>query len=86
MIEFRENIGDKFKLIRWKYDLNDNCIERREWLDLQTLQSATGRVKIIKYEYDAQNRLIRKIEGDTVTKYYYDCLNRLTRESKGKLR
>ena len=86
LIECRENIGDKFKLIRWKYDLNDNCIERREWLDLQTLQSATGRVKIIKYEYDAQNRLIRKIEGDTVTKYYYDCLNRLTRESKGKLR
>ena len=86
LIESRQQIGDAFKLVRWKYDLNDNCIERREWLDLQTSQSATGRVKIIKYEYDAQNRLIRKIDGDTVTKYFYDCLNRLIRESKGKLK
>ena len=86
LIESRQKIGDAFKLVRWKYDLNDNCIERREWLDLQSVQSATGRVKITKYQYDAQNRLILKIEGDTVTKYFYDCLNRLTRESKGKLK
>ncbi len=77
LIEARQKIGDKFKLTRWKYDLNDNCIERRDWKDLQTLQSATGRVKIIRYEYDLQNRLIKKIEGGTSTKYNYDCLNRI---------
>ncbi|MBQ7630941.1 MAG: RHS repeat protein [Selenomonadaceae bacterium] len=80
LIEVRQKVDDGFKLIRWKYDVNDNCIERREWRDLQTAQSATGRVKIIKYEYDAQNRLIRKTEGEKVTRYFYDCLNRLTRE------
>ena len=76
-IEARQKIGDKYHLTRWKYDLNDNCIERRDWQDLQTIQSATGRVKVIKYEYDLQNRLIKKIEGGTATKYNYDCLNRL---------
>lgn len=85
LIETRIKIEDKFKLIRWKYDLNDNCIERREWRDLQTKESATGRVKVIKYEYDAQNRLIRKTEGKNVTKYYYDCLNCLTRERTTKV-
>lgn len=86
LIEIRQKVGDQFHLIRWKYDVNDNCIERREWRDLQTVQSATGRVKTIKYSYDAQNRLIRKNDGDTITKYYYDCLNRLTRERKEKLK
>ena len=79
LIEAREEVGDGFKLVRWKYDVNGNCIERREWRDLQTAQSATGRVKIIRYEYDAQNRLTRKIEGDSVKKFYYDCLNRLVK-------
>ena len=86
LIEIRQKIGDKFKLIRWKYDLNDNCIERREWLDLQTIESATGRVKVIQYDYDAQNRLIFEFEGENVAKYYYDCLNRLTLERKGKFK
>ena len=86
LIEARQKVDDKFKLIRWKYDLNDNCIERREWLDLQTLESATGRVKVTQYEYDAQNRLIFEFDGENVAKYYYDCLNRLTRERKGKFK
>ena len=86
LIEFREKIGENYKLTRWKYDLNDNCIERREWLDLQTLKSATGRVKVTQYEYDAQNRLIFKFDGENVAKYYYDCLNRLTLERKGKFK
>jgi len=86
LIEARQKIGDKYKLIRWKYDLNDNCIERREWLDLQTIESATGRVKVTQYEYDAQNRLIFQFDGENVAKYYYDCLNNLTRERKGKFK
>lgn len=85
LIEIRQKVGEKFHLIRWKYDANDNCLERREWQDLQTAQSATGRVKTVKYSYDAQNRLIRKVDGDTITKYYYDCLNRLVRERKESL-
>lgn len=76
LIETRKKIDDKFKLTRFKYDLNDNCIERRDWLDLQTLESATGRVEIFKYEYDAQNRLIKKIQKNSVEKFKYDCLNR----------
>ena len=80
LIEARQKSGNAFKLTRWKYDLNDNCIERRDWLDLQSRESATGRVKIVRYEYDAQNRLIKKIDGDTSTKYFYDCLNRLTKK------
>ena len=86
LIEIRQKIGDKYKLIRWKYDLNDNCIERREWPDLQTFQSATGRVKVTQYEYDAQNRLVFKFDGENVAKYYYDCLNNLTVERKGKFK
>ncbi|MBQ9487682.1 MAG: RHS repeat protein [Selenomonadaceae bacterium] len=84
LIEVRQKVGDKFKLVRWKYDLNDNCIERREWLDLQTVQSATGRVKVTQYEYDAQNRLVFEFDGENVAKYYYDCLNNLTLERRGK--
>ena len=31
LIESREKVGEKYKLIRLKYDKNDNCLERREW-------------------------------------------------------
>lgn len=77
LIEAREKVGDKFKLTRWKYDLNDNCVERREWRDLQSRESATGRVRVLKRSYDAQNRLIRQVDGENVVRYQYDCLNRL---------
>jgi len=80
LIESRESVGDKFKLLRWKYDRNDNCIERREWEKLQERFSATGRVKILKFEYDAQNRLTKKIDGENFTEYNYDCLNRCVRQ------
>ena len=82
LIEAREKIGEHFKLTRWKYDLNDNCIERRDWLDLQSSQSATGRVATINYTYDAQNRLILKNDDKTLTRYGYDCLNHVTFERK----
>lgn len=76
-IEARQKVGDMYHLTRWKYDLNNNCIERRDWRDPQTAQSATGRVKVIRYEYDAQNRLVKKSDGGITTKYRYDCLNNL---------
>ena len=75
LIESRNRVGDKFKLSRWKYDLNDNCIERRDWKDLQDIESATGRVDVIKYFYDEQNRLIKKVEKNLTTIFKYDCLN-----------
>lgn len=76
LIEGRKKIGENFKLTRWKYDLNNNCVERRDWLDLQNFESATGRVEVKKFEYDAQNRLIKKIEKNSVEKFEYDCLDR----------
>lgn len=76
LIETRKKIGEKFQLTRFKYDLNNNCVERRDWRDLQDSESATGRVDIKKFEYDAQNRLIKKIEKNSVEKFKYDCLNR----------
>ena len=82
LIEARKKIGDQFKLTRWKYDLNDNCIERRDWLDLQSSQSATGRVATVNYAYDAQNRLIVRSDDKTLTRYGYDCLNHVTFERK----
>ena len=36
LIESRNKVGDKFTLTRRKYDVNDNCIEWRDWRDLQT--------------------------------------------------
>ena len=86
-IEARVAMESKYKLTRWKYDLNDNCIERRDWLDLQDRNSATGREKIIKYEYDKQNRLIKQIEDNLSLEYEYNCLNqcvRLKRQEAGK--
>ena len=76
LIESRKKFDEKFHLTRYKYDLNNNCVERRDWKDLQDLESATGRVDIKKFEYDAQNRLIKKIEKNSVEKFKYDCLNR----------
>lgn len=85
LIEARNKIGEKFKLTRWKYDLNDNCIERRDWKDLQDLNSATGRVEIKKFFYDEQNRLTKKIEKDLITKFQYDCLNHEVRKWQTKI-
>ena len=75
-IERREPVGDRFRLTRWKYDVDDNCIERRDWRDLQDETSATGRVSVTEYGYDAQNRLVRVSDGELVTRYRYDCLDR----------
>lgn len=75
LIESRKKIDGKFKLTRFKYDLNNNCIERRDWLDLQDLVSATGRVEIKNFEYDAQNRLIKTIQKNSVEKFKYNCRN-----------
>lgn len=80
LIETREKIGEKYKLIRWKYDKNDNCLERREWEKLQDRFSATGRVKVLKFEYDAQNRVTKKIDGENFIEYSYDCLDRCVRQ------
>lgn len=76
LIESRKKVGDKFQLTRWKCDLNDNCIERRDWRDLQEIDTATGRVQILKYEYDEQNRLTKKIDKNSITNYKYDCFDR----------
>ena len=57
----------------------DNCVERREWKDLQDENSATGKVFFTIFEYDRQNRLTLEIDAEKYTEYNYDCLNRVTR-------
>ena len=79
LIESREKVGEEFKLIRYVYDKNDNCVERREWQDLQDEKSATGKVFLTIFEYDKQNRLTLEIDAEKYTEYNYDCLNRVTR-------
>ena len=80
LIESREKVGDKFKLMRYIYDNNDNCIERSEWKDLQDDKSATGKVYKKIFDYDKQNRLTVEVDNEKFTEYSYDCLNRCTRQ------
>ena len=80
LIESREKISDQYKLIRRQYDKDDNCIERREWKDLQDEKSATGKVYTKMFDYDAQNRLTLEVDKEKFTEYSYDCLNRVTRQ------
>ena len=79
LIESREKISDQYKLIRRKYDKDDNCIERREWNDLQDDKSATGKVYTKMFDYDKQNRLTLEVDEEKFIEYSYDCLNRCTR-------
>lgn len=80
LIESREKIDDQYKLIRRSYDRDDNCVERREWKDLQDEKSATGKVYTKQFYYDEQNRLILEIDKEKFIEYSYDCLNRCTRQ------
>jgi len=80
LIESREKISGQYKLTRRKYDENDNCIEKRVWLDLQDEKSATGKVYTKLFDYDKQNRLTLEIDKEKFTEYSYDCLNRCTRQ------
>ena len=76
LVEIRALEKDKYRLFRFKYDDNDNCIERREWQDLQNETSATGRVNVRRYEYDEQRRLVKYIDEHKIeTKYKYDSEN-----------
>lgn len=63
-------------LRRWRYDVNDNIVEERKWLDPQDETSTRGRIYILRYEYDAQNRVV--VSEDNMgerREYEYDSLN-----------
>ncbi len=72
----KDGDGKSLWLKRWKYDVNDNIVEERKWLDPQDETSTRGRIYILRHEYDAQNRLL--VSEDNMgerREYEYDSLN-----------
>ena len=64
-----------FRLTRWKYDENDNVMEKRMWLDPQDKTSTRGRIHIQRFTYDAQDRLIHVEDNKGEEReYVYDLL------------
>ncbi|MBR2216540.1 MAG: RHS repeat protein [Selenomonadaceae bacterium] len=70
-----------YRLTRWRYDTTDNVVEERLWLDPQDETGATGRIQIRRYEYDAENRLLKQTDsrGETI-EYAYDALGACVQE------
>ena len=70
-----------YRLTRWQYDKTDNILEERLWLDPQDKTSATGRIRIRRFAYDAENRLKRQTDsrGETI-EYAYDALGACVQE------
>lgn len=65
-----------FWLRRWRYDNNDNVVEERQWMDPQDESSTRGRIYILRYEYDSQDRMVGREDNKGVRdEYAYDSLN-----------
>ena len=70
-----------YQLERFLYDEEGHCTEERRWLDGQDAQSASGKVLLIRYRYDAAGRL--QAAGDNLgarAVFSYNSLNQLVRE------
>ena len=65
LIEKREPVVEeqdgsiRYRLTRYGYDACGRLVEEKKYLDGQTMESARGRVLIIKREYDGSGRLMR---------------------------
>ena len=88
MIEKREpvQVNDSdvlYRLTRYSYDRNGNIITEQRYCDFQTLESASGVVHTITFDYDRQNRQIRVSDcTGAVVEYRYNSLNQRTQEKR----
>lgn len=88
LIEKREpvqadNSDVLYRLTRYSYDKNGNIITEQRYCDFQTLESASGVVHTITFDYDRQNRQIRVSDcTGAVVEYRYNSLNQRTQEKR----
>ena len=88
LIEKREPVQDDngdvlYQLTRYSYDRNGNIITEQRYCDFQTLESASGVVHTITFDYDRQNRQIRVSDcTGAVVEYCYNSLNQRTQEKR----
>ena len=72
-----------YRLTRYRYDKAGNKTEEKRYNDYQTKESAAGTVLTIRYEYDADDRLIKVTDSTgAVLEYGYDSQNRRVSESR----
>uniref|UniRef100_UPI0025EEFB84 DUF6531 domain-containing protein n=1 Tax=Selenomonas sp. TaxID=2053611 RepID=UPI0025EEFB84 len=73
----------QYSLRRWTYDVNNNIVEEKTWLTLQSETSASGLTRTIRNEYDAQNRLLRVTDNlGAEVRYTYNCIGKRTSETR----
>ena len=73
----------KYCLVKYAYDKCGNVVEEKRYLDAQSETSASGRVLIIRKEYDTENRLI-KVSDSTgaCVEYGYNAYNQKVTEKE----
>ena len=87
-LEERKAVAEKdgaiqYSLRRWTYDIHGNIIEEKTWLTLQSETSASGLTRIIRQDYDKQNRLIRVTDNlGAEVKYTYNSIGKRTSEER----
>ena len=65
------------------HDIHGNIIEEKTWLTLQSETSASGLTRIIRQDYDKQNRLIRVTDNlGAEVKYTYNSIGKRTSEER----
>ena len=65
------------------HDIHGNIIEEKTWLTLQSETSASGLKRIIRQDYDKQNRQIRVTDNMGVeVKYTYNSIGKRTSEER----
>ena len=72
-----------YRLTSYTYDKVGNVITEKRYLDYQTIDSARGKVNIIKKEYDKSNRLICVTDSHgALVEYKYNSHNQLIYERR----
>lgn len=65
------------------HDIHGNIIEEKTWLTLQSETSASGLTRIIRQDYDKQNRLICVTDNlGAEIKYTYNSIGKRTSEER----
>uniref|UniRef100_UPI0025DA5651 DUF6531 domain-containing protein n=1 Tax=Selenomonas sp. TaxID=2053611 RepID=UPI0025DA5651 len=73
----------QYSLRRWTYDVNNNIVEEKTWLTLQSETSASGLTRTIHNAYDQQNRLLRVTDNlGAEVQYTYNSIGKRTSEKR----